>query len=225
MEALMSEEQKQRILRYAESIVQDKEIMFIYYGGSIAYGFYTEGTSDLDVNVIVHGLKGYLHSNYSDCDFFIYGDNYYMKKQQLSTELPLYYKTYVDEVLGLNKTLIYLNPKYEKEFEVYKKINLEQQLKKLLDIFLRYHYGVIERQVGIPVKRLYHVLRMRGIIENYKTTGKYSLEVLEPWASLLIKYKSEWETAEGKKIYQSQILPSMEYLQNFKDQLKEADEV
>ena len=53
MDQVLSKEQKDRILKYAQSIVHgDSKIMFLYYGGSIAYGTYQGDDSDIDVNEI-----------------------------------------------------------------------------------------------------------------------------------------------------------------------------
>lgn len=216
---VFSTEQKERIMKYVNQTFTDKEVMFVYYGGSVAYGTFDENTSDLDINVVVSGLKGYMHSCFNDCDLFIYGDDHYLKKQALDIDMPLYYKTYVDEVLALDSTLIYLNPKFQKEYEEYKNIHLETKLKEFLEIFIQYHKNIIDRKPE-PAKRLYHILRMRGVLENYKKTGKYTLEVLEPWASLVMTYKKNWKEQEGLTIFNEKILPSLEYLQNFVDQLK-----
>ena len=131
------------------------KIMFAYYCGSIAYG--TEGeNSDIDVTVVMSGLTGNIHMDAGNLDLFIYGEDCYLDKQNLSDKIPLYNKIYIDDVLEVDKNLIYLNPDYINEFNAYKNINLEEKLKSYLSSFIEYYTNEInDRQE--PVQRLYHV--------------------------------------------------------------------
>lgn len=105
---LNDNELKNKIYRIAKNALKNYKIMFMYFGGSLAYGSYIPKRSDIDVNVVVDGLKGYSHINIQNIDFFIYGKEAAMEKQKLTSKLSLYYKTYIDEVLEFGKTFIFL---------------------------------------------------------------------------------------------------------------------
>jgi len=221
MEQVLSNKQKERILKYARSIVHgDSKIMFLYYGGSIAYGTYQNADSDIDVNLVIDGFKGFMHTTIGDIDFFIYGKEYAIKKQNLDNDMPLYFITYIDEVLAIDKTLIYLNPEYKKEFDQYCDIKLEYRIDKYLDVFISYYQHCIDARPNEPTKRLYHVLRLRAIIENFISTGVYSLELTERWRTLIFAYKKNWDNEKGYLIYKNQILKSMEFLKNYRASLR-----
>lgn len=204
------------IIKIIQGMFPRAKIMFAYYCGSIAYG--TEGeNSDIDVTVVMSGLTGNIHMDAGNLDLFIYGEDCYLDKQYLSDKIPLYNKIYIDDVLEIDKNLIYLNPDYTNEFNSYKNINLEIKLKPYLSSFIEYYSNVInDRQE--PVKRLYHVFRMRGIIDHFDKTGKYELVVEEPWKARMLKYKKDWDTEIGK-VYFPMIKEQMNYLKNYKDRL------
>ena len=105
---------KKEIIANFREFVDCKEVMFMYYGGSIAYGTYQEGISDIDVDVIVKDFNGYIHAESEVADYFIYGIDHYLKKKNFDDELPNYFKIYNDVILDIDKNLIYLNPKYKK---------------------------------------------------------------------------------------------------------------
>jgi len=221
MDQVLSEEQKDRILKYAQSIVHgDSKIMFLYYGGSIAYGTYQGDDSDIDVNLVIDGFKGFMHTTIGDIDFFIYGKEYAVKKQKLDKDMPLYFITYIDEVLAIDTTLIYLNPDYQKEFDSYCDIKLENRIDSFLDVFISYYQHCIDARPNEPTKRLYHLLRVRGIIERYIRTGEYSLALLENWRTLIFSYKKNWNNEIGYSIYKEEILKSMDFLRNYRDSLR-----
>lgn len=96
MTPLNDEILKQKIINIVKRTLGKYRVMFIYFGGSLAYDTYIQGKSDIDVNVVVDGLKGYSHINIQDIDFFIYGKEVALEKQSLSNHLPLYFKTYID---------------------------------------------------------------------------------------------------------------------------------
>ena len=212
-----------RIKYVANFMLRNYEIMFIYFGGSIAYGTYEEGHSDYDVNIVAKGLKGYFHTNCDDLDFFVYGEQEAMDKQNLADYLTLYFKAYVDEVLALDETLIYLNPKYKKEFEAYKDIKLETKLIPYLEVFIEYHADIINDEKHLAVKRLYHVIRLHEILENYQKTGKFSLALSDKTKQEILFFKKNYNTEEGIEFYNKRIIPAFLDIERYYKFLKEAD--
>lgn len=208
---------KEKILTYAKGLLKDKDIMFMYLGGSIAFGIYEEVYSDVDVNVFVNGLKGFIHTEMDGIDFFIYGDDKYLSRQTLKSDLPLYNKIFIDDALSLDETLLYLNPVYEGEYKQFKAVELKDRFKEYLDNFYQYH-SFYFTQSAKPTKKMYHVFRMRGMIENYILTGKLTLEISEPWRDKLFKYKHGWNTKVGVSLY-AEIPAALDYIRNYKEGL------
>lgn len=211
-------------IEYATNVMlKNYEIMFIYFGGSIAYGTYEEGRSDYDVNIVVDGLKGYFHTNCNDVDFFVYGRQEAMDKQNLANYLSPYFKTYIDEVLALDDTLIYLNPKYKKEFEAYKDIRLETKLIPYLEVFIEYHANIINDKKHLAVKRLYHVIRLHEILENYQKTRKFSLAISDKTKQEILFFKKNYDTVEGLEFYNKRIIPAFLDIERYYKYLMEAN--
>lgn len=213
-------ELKNKIYRIAKNALKNYKIMFMYFGGSLAYGSYIPKRSDIDVNVVVDGLKGYSHINIQNMDFFIYGKEVAMKKQKLTSKLSLYYKTYIDEVLEIGKTHIFLDDNYKDFFEEYKNINLEERLTDFLRVFTNYHEDIILRSHGIPIKRLHHIIRMKGILENYIKTKKYALKIDESYTKTIKEYKIHYNDEQGKKIYENDILPAFLFVKEFLNKIE-----
>ena len=66
-----------------------------------------------------------------------------------------------------SRYFIYLNPNYEKECETYKNYKINEVLKGFLTNFYE-HFAFCFNGNFQPGKKFYHVIRMRGQIENYK---------------------------------------------------------
>jgi hypothetical protein len=67
---------------------------------------------------------------------------------------------------------------------------------------------------------LYHLLRMRGQLEQYVQTGEFSLTCSEPWKSYYLNYKKNWKNAVGEA-YKSLIDEQFSYIQEFARKEKE----
>lgn len=208
---------KEKIITYAKGLLKDKEIMFMYLGGSIAFGIYEKEYSDIDVNVFVNGLKGFIHTEMDGIDYFIYGDDKFLSRQDMSSDLSLYNKIFIDDALSLDDTLIYLNPVFESEFNSFKNIRLEDRLKSFLEMNVQY-YEYHLNQYHKPSKKMYHLFRWRGIIENYKLTGKLTLDIAEPWKAKMFSYKHDWNTETGVRLH-TELKEIIEYIKKYKEGL------
>lgn len=198
----------------------DKEIMFMYLCGAHVYGAEDE-KSDYDISVMLKDYFGYMHMEVENVDFFVYGEDYYLEKQRLSPHVPLYNRAHMDEVIGIDDRLIYLNPSYKAEYERYKSVDFYKILPKFLDAFVEFHE--IRYQVtDDPAKRLYHILRMRGQLDNYDETGIFSLDCKEPWKSYYMNYKKNWQTSVGLA-YKHLIKEQLDYIKAYKEKLRMAN--
>ncbi len=199
-------------IQMIKSMFPDKEIMFMYLCGSRAYGTEDED-SDYDIAVVLNQFSGYLQLKVEKADFFVYGSDYYLEKQRLSPFVPLYNRAHMDEVIGIDERLIYINDKYKDEYEMYKDVDFKKLLPVFLDAFVEFHeirYKAIQK----PAKMLYHLLRMRGQLENYEATGTFSLECAEPWKSYYLNYKQNWKNAVGEA-YRSLIDEQFDYIKAY----------
>ncbi len=208
---------KEKIITYAKGLLKDKEIMFMYFGGSIAFGIYEQEYSDIDVNVFVNGLKGFIHTEMDGIDYFIYGDDKYLSRQDMTSDLPLYNKIFIDDALSLDETLIYLNPVFDKEFKEFKNIKLEDRLKTFLEKNLQY-YEYYYNETARPSKKMYHLFRWRGIIENYILTKKLTLEIADSWKEKMFSYKHNWNSESGVKLHK-ELKEVIGYIKKYKEAL------
>ncbi len=208
---------KEKIITYAKGLLKDKDIMFMYFGGSLAFGIYEDEYSDIDVNVFVNGLKGFIHTEIDGIDYFIYGEDKFLTRQDMSSDLPIYNKIFIDDALSIDETLIYLNPAYESEYKEFINIKLIDRYKEFLDKNLQYYYYHYNESAK-PTKKMYHVFRLRGVIENYKETGKLTLDIAEPWRTKLLSYKHNWNSETGVRLH-AEIKESLEYIRKFKEEL------
>lgn len=191
-------------------------LMFAYYCGSKAYGTEDEN-SDIDVTAVFAGLTGNVHVEAASVDLFVYGEDCFLEKQKLNDTIPLYNLIFIDDVLSIDKNLIYSDPDYIDQLNAYKNIDFKQCLRPFLQNFLTY-FSYHLTEYPQPAKRMYHVLRMRGLLDHYDNTGRYELVIEEPWKSRMIKYKGNWNNEVGIA-YSPMIQEQIEYLKNYLDRM------
>ena len=68
----------------------------------------------------------------------------------------------------------------------------------VLDMFL-----YIDSEV--PLKRFYHVIRIRGQLESYKETGKYDTTIPDSYKAEMLNFKKNYSGAIGREIYRNKI--------------------
>ena len=158
---------KNKIISYIMASLPGLKMAFMYFGGSVCYGTFISGKSDYDINVVVDDLKGAFKTNISGTDVFIYGVSSILDRLNPNSPISQYKRSFIDDVLGLPDTLIGLNEEYKDIYEEYKNFDFNKNLKGFLTNFYEYFAFCFngEFQVG---KKFYHVIRMRGQIENYR---------------------------------------------------------
>jgi predicted nucleotidyltransferase len=205
----------EEILSIVNGIFPNSIIMFMYYCGSIAYKTNDE-ESDIDITVVLDKFFGTIHLELGTIDLFVFDKETAFKKQRLEPSVPLYYRSSIDEVLAIESTQIYINDQYQDMFEQYISVNLNKQIKEFLTGFVEYHQSrYFENE---PQKSNYHILRMRGILDHLDLVGKYELVVEEPWATMMVEYKKNWDNEIGIK-YMPVLERELRYIAEYRDKV------
>ena len=196
------------------------KMAFMYFGGSVCYGTFISGKSDYDINVVVDDLKGAFKTNISGTDVFIYGVSSILDRLNPNSPISQYKRSFIDDVLGLPDTLIGLNEEYKDIYEEYKNFDFNKNLKGFLTNFYEYFAFCFngDFQVG---KKFYHVIRMRGQIENYKRTGVFSLDLPKSYFDEEIDYKLSWNNENRRKELNTKLEKYLDEIYEFKEGLKD----
>lgn len=207
---------KSEIIETVKNTFPKSTVMFIYYCGSLAFGLFDE-TSDIDVTVVLDDFRGNIHVTLGVLDICAFGSDVYLKKQQLDSCVPLYNRAFFDEVLSPTDQLIYLDEKYQDEYQAYIKIDIENKMEQFLSCFIEH----FESNIGfsIPHKSHYHIFRLRGILERRDRVGRYELIVDEPWYTKIVDYKRNWKTEKGIN-YLQELKEAIAYIAAYKDRVK-----
>ena len=211
---------KKKIISSIMASLPGLKMAFMYFGGSVCYGTFISGKSDYDINVVVDDLKGAFKTNISGTDVFIYGVSSILDRLNPNSPISQYKRSFIDDVLGLPDTLIGLNEEYKDIYEEYKNFDFNRNLKGFLTNFYEYFAFCFngEFQVG---KKFYHVIRMRGQIENYKKTGVFSLDLPKSYFDEEIDYKLNWNTENRRKELNTKLEKYLDEIYEFKEGLKD----
>ena len=211
---------KKQIIKSIMSALPGLKMAFMYFGGSVCYGTFISGKSDYDINVVVDDLKGAFKTNISGTDVFIYGVSSILDRLNPNSPISQYKRSFIDDVLGLPDTLIGLNEEYKDLYEEYKNFDFNKNLKGFLTNFYEYFAFCFngEFQVG---KKFYHVIRMRGQIENYKKTGVFSLDLPKSYFDEEIDYKLNWNNETRRKELNTKLEKYLDEIYEFKEGLKD----
>lgn len=211
---------KKKIIKSIMASLPGLKMAFMYFGGSVCYGTFISGKSDYDINVVVDDLKGAFKTNISGTDVFIYGVSSILDRLNPNSPISQYKRSFIDDVLGLPDTLIGLNEEYKDIYEKYKNFDFNKNLKGFLTNFYEYFAFCFngEFQVG---KKFYHVIRMRGQIENYKKTGVFSLDLPKSYFDEEIDYKLNWNNENRRKELNAKLEKYLDEIYEFKEGLKD----
>ena len=167
------------------------EVMFIYYCGSDNYKT-KQKKSDTDLTVVLNNFNGIIHASIEGVDIFAYGNENFLQRQSMNDTLPLYNLIHSDDVINMADNLIYLNPSYQTEYNSIKALKFEDVLPQYLDAVIEYFNQLVNVEKVI-VKRSYHIIRIRGILEKYLETGKYDVNLNEVWLNKVFEHKKNWD--------------------------------
>lgn len=206
-----------KIYREVSALLEDKTIMFMYLGGSLAFDMFNRECSDIDINVFVDGFNSFIHTPCGDYDLFIYGKEYVMKREQMDEELPLYNRIFIDDKYSLDDTLIYKNARYQDIYKEFKDFDITTVLKKfLLNVYEYYMFLYVDNE--LPLKRFYHVIRIKGQLESYKKTGKFDLTIEKEYKDEAILFKDNLDKEIGRTIYRTKIGAYLEEFKKFAEE-------
>jgi hypothetical protein len=167
------------------------EVMFIYYCGSDNYKT-KQKKSDTDLTVVLNNFNGIIHASIEGVDIFAYGYENFLQRQSMNDTLPLYNLIHSDDVINMADNLIYLNPSYQTEYNSITALKFEDVLPQYLDAVIEYFNQLVNVEKVI-VKRSYHIIRIRGILEKYLETGKYDVNLNEVWLNKVFEHKKNWD--------------------------------
>lgn len=208
--------EKQLITDKLKGLFVHNDLMFAYFCGSRAYGTDSKD-SDIDVVAVFSDLGGITHATLSGIDIFAYGLDSFIGRQSMSDELPLYNLIHADDFLKAKDNLIYLNQEYKDEFDKLAAIEFEKVLPEFLDAFINYYDLIINKQ-QVKVKRSYHIYRVHWIIDNFKKTKKYDVNIPKQITDMIFNYKSNWETMDQSVVTEFSNL--LEEIKEFRNELK-----
>ncbi len=209
----------EKIIERLKGLFAYNELMFAYYCGSRAYGT-TDKDSDVDIVAVFSDLNGITHAAFGEMDIFAYGIDSFIQRQSISDELPLYNLIHADDFIKAKENLIYLNPAYKTDFNKLTAIGFEKVLPEYLDAFLEYYDLLINKQVS-KVKRLYHVYRVKAIIDNFKKTKKYDVKISKAIVDKIADYKKNWETISDDVLIE--FSKELAEIKEFRENLKVGD--
>ncbi len=211
---------KEFITERLKGLFAYNDLMFAYYCGSKAYGT-TDKDSDVDIVAVFNDLNGITHAAFEDIDIFAYGIESFIQRQSISDELPLYNLIHADDFVKAKENIIYLNPEYKNDFNKLTAIGFEKVLPEYLDAFLEYYDLLINKQ-KVKVKRAYHIYRVKAIIDNFKKSKKYDVDIPKVVVDKITNYKKNWSSLEDDVIVELSKL--LDEIKEFRESLKVGDQ-
>lgn len=181
-----------------------EKVLLIYRCGSYAFGTSTD-KSDEDFVVVLRDYKGIIHTGEDGKEYFIFGLPFWKDKMEFRDELAEYYEVHNDEIFSFPDTILYCDKEIEPLIEEYKVKFLDNYkvwLRKVVKYFSRFI------ALGDYEKRYYHLIRIRHIVENYKATGSFSLELSPEVLEWIKTYKADSDRQKYKRV----IKEALEYL-------------
>jgi hypothetical protein len=160
-----------------EGVFPNTEKLLVYYGGSIAYGL-DNNSSDKDVTVVLDGFRGNLHITLGVYDLFVFAKDRFIQRQQFDESIIAYHRAAADNVMSIERTLIYINPLFQETLD--QLLVYDDKEFMLNHIAAELEYGRMRFDVNTNFKSHYHVFRIRGMVDHYEKTGKYELVVEDP---------------------------------------------
>ena len=192
----------------SQAFKKDK-VLLIYKCGSHAFGTSSD-KSDEDFIVVLRDFKGLTHLTNGKKEYFVFGLEDWKAKQEFTDDLDDYYEIFNDEVLAFPYNIINKDESIDELIEFYKS-SFSSKYKKWISkvvSYFRFYYGL-----GDINKNMYHLIRIRHMVENYLKTGSFSLELSEEVHNKILEFKS----STNREIYRNEINCALVYLSNLKE--------
>ena len=104
-------------------------------------------------------------------------------------------------------------------------INLQQLALKsaawIFRCFLEYYDLLINKQ-KVKVKRAYHIYRVKAIIDNFKKSKKYDVDIPKVVVDKITNYQKNWSSLEDDVIVEFSKL--LDEIKEFRESLKVGDQ-
>lgn len=189
-----------------KKLFKKDKVLLVYRCGSYAFGTSTD-KSDEDYIVVLQNFKGLTHFGVEKKEYFVFGLEEWKEKQEFSDDYDDYFEIFNDEILSLPATIIYQDESIKELIEKYKidfKVNYKIWLKKVVRYFDSY------LKLGTINKQMYHLIRIKNIIESYKVSGSFSLELSKE----VVEWIKNFKVSEDKRQFKRVINEALTYLKN-----------
>ena len=167
-------------------IIPDNKILAIYKVGSSIFGL-SNDESDKDYIVIVDGYDGTNVIKEDGYDFFVIGAPYFEKLCRFDDRVMSYFAIWMDNVLLANDNLEYIDEEYQETFNALINIDWNTCFKKWLSRVIDYFR--IRLDDVDNSKPLYHLFRIKPLVEHYVKTSKFEYVFPEKDRELALKFK------------------------------------
>ena len=109
-----------------------------------------------------------------------------------------------DSIIYAHESIQDLIEKYKNEFALKYKL----WIKNVVSHF-KFYFGI-----GDVNKSMYHLIRIKHIVENYKTTGAFSLDLSKEVHEWILEFKK----TQNKAPYRQTLYDALIYLENIKEE-------
>lgn len=182
-------------MKILKSLIPAK-ILCVFYGGSLAYGF--QGSdSDIDYMVIVDDELGFRLVRFEEDNIkhecFVFGKKAFQNVQEISEDSSIFTASHADNILACKdpNKIIFLDEEFQEEFlALVNKVWDKNKVKKFLFRFVDYYKLTLD--LGVNIKKYYHIYRMKAMVEHYELTGNFDLIYPDPHGSFAKKYKEHY---------------------------------
>ena len=176
----------QNMFTLLTKIMPDNKILAIYKVGSSIFGL-SDDESDKDYIVIVDGYDGTNVIKEDGYDFFVIGAPYFEKLCRFDDRVMSYFAIWMDNVLLVKDNLEYLDEEYRETFLALINIDWKTCFTKWLGRVVDY-FRIRLDDVNNS-KPLYHLFRIRALVEHYIKTCKFEYAFPEKDRELALKFK------------------------------------
>ena len=181
-------------------------ILLIYRCGSYAFGT-TNENSDEDYIVVLKNFNGLSHYEVGKKEYFIFGLDEWIEKQEFSDDYDDYFEIFNDEILAFPNNIIYQDESIKELVDKFKN-EFKEKYKIWIKKVVRYFNSILK--LNTVNKQMYHLIRIKHIIENYEKFGSFSLDLSKE----VIEWINEFKQAENKKLYRDTIVEALTYLKH-----------
>ena len=189
-----------------KKLFKKDKILLIYRCGSYAFGT-TNEKSDEDYVVVLENFSGLNHYEVGKKEYFIFGLDEWVEKQEFSDDYDEYFEIFNDEVLAFPNNIIYQDESIKELVDQFKN-EFKDKYKIWIKKVVKYFDSIIK--LNTINKQMYHLIRIKHIIENYEKFGSFSLDLSKE----VIEWIDTFKKAENKKVFKNTIVEALVYLKN-----------